>query len=255
MSCFLKICWCLQWCTQYWKWCLLWNNSESLVCRSRFQPVFMFWARFWSPLCLEGRSRVGTSDLSSSRLSSHSLSLPPPVPPRPSCKPSQPGVNQGAAAGMERGTGGRWREGWTTERQAANGRTYKPANTQTDDEWFETGHSVVRSRPSPPRAPMWDDHNTNMWDSPAVPQAAGRHLHKAAPVLAWLTLTWGSMWDRHSLLLPPLLLFLTSLSLTLSGRHRKTAAQTSRPTPSVYHGALDALWSVSLQSNLATLPP
>lgn len=62
-----------------------------------------------------------------------------------------------------------------------------------------------------------DDHNTNMWS----PQDAGRHLHKAAPILAWLTLTWGSMWDTLHVAAAAFTLS-PSLSATLFGHHQET---------------------------------
>lgn len=203
---------------------------------SRFRSLFMFSATFWSPLCLQG-NWVGTSDpssstsSSSSRLSSPSLPpsfclcllLHPPPPPRPSCEPSQPGVNQGA---------GWWRwwwwwwEGWMTERQTVT-LTHKQ-NSPDGDMMSGSRQDALRSGPARPACARWPQHK-HVRQSHRLLE---RHLHKAASVAAWLTLTWGSMWDGRSLLLPPLLLFPTSLSPAPCGWHRET----SRPTPSAQHG-------------------
>lgn len=114
-------------------------------------------------------------------------------------------------------------------------------------------------RPNPHRPPVWDDHNTNMWGSPAVPEAAGRHLHKAAPVLAWLTLTWRRMWEGRSILLLPLLLF---PPLCLS-RYLDGTVRLQQRRPDRHQAFIILLWLLSDQSvcrgetfaDLATLPP
>lgn len=152
----------------------------------------MFWTRFWSLLCLLG-NRAGTSDLSSSSFPPF-LTLPPST---SAC--SSPSQLQALAARGEPGSSGR--SGETMMGGVDNGETATRTHKQT--ECSDRGRRTISGwrRDGPWSIPVgWPQHKHVRLSS--IPQPAGRHLHKAAPVLAWLILTWGSMWDGRSLLLP-----------------------------------------------------
>lgn len=110
--------------------------------------------------------------------------LSPPPLPLPSCKPLHPGVKWEAVAWMEEKEK-EWVDADRRNSEADSKHSENEWERETDDKCSEPGRPVAWSG--------WA-----MWGCPAVPQDAGRHLHKAAPVFPPPTLTWGSMWDRHS---------------------------------------------------------
>lgn len=59
-----------------------------------------------------------------------------------------------------------------------------------------------RRGPAKPSASVWDDHNTNMWGAPAGPQAARRHLYKAAPRPLFATVSHGGACETGALSVP-----------------------------------------------------
>lgn len=147
------------------------------------------WTWFWSRLCLQG-SIVSTSDLFWAFSHPPSLCLCLMLPPYPSCRPLQ---QRRQKEEDRRGGQQMDRHAWKRIRWHADMKRGSGENARTLWSgfcWAFPGLSVQ------------DDHSTNMWGSLAAPQAARRHLHKAALIPTCLALTWGSMWDSHSVWLP-----------------------------------------------------
>jgi len=119
---------------------------------------------------------------------------------------------------------------------------------------LETGHSEVRSCRAFPRPATWDDHNTNMWGSPAGPRAAGRHLHEAAPVLARLSET-GTLGCRcHFRSFPPICLSL-SLHVTATLYHTDNPTETRAFIMPLSMRSDQSVCRGTRLTDLATLPP
>lgn len=94
-------------------------------------------------------------------------------------------------------------------------------NNQTDTTNRHERLQEGRRGPAKPSVSVWDGHNKNMWCAPAGPQAARRHLYKAAPCPLLVTVSHGgSMWDSSSVCVAAIVLTLSRSSVPLPNQHQ-----------------------------------